>query len=65
MGTTQHQMIVQAATALFEGDKQSALAWLDEPALGLGGMTPNEAIALGREQAVLDLIGKVESGVVI
>lgn len=56
--------VLKAATDLFEGDKERARLWLLRPARGLGGRCPVEMIATSAEAgAVLDLIGRLEHGV--
>ncbi len=57
--------VYQSAVQLFEGDKEAARRWIQQPARALAGNTPlthldTEAGA----DAVLDLIGRLEHGVV-
>lgn len=57
--------VTEDAMRLFDGDREAALRWLKRPAKALGGVTPmscldNEAGA----DAVRDLIGRIEYGVV-
>ncbi|WP_027351047.1 type II RES/Xre toxin-antitoxin system antitoxin [Halotalea alkalilenta] len=57
--------VLEAATALFEGDKEGARQWLLHPVRGLGGRRPVEMLATSAEvEAVLELIGRLEHGVV-
>lgn len=57
--------IHQAAVQLFDGDQAASDRWLSEPAKALGGRTPLEALALeGGAEAVRDLIGRLEHGVI-
>lgn len=56
--------VVDAATGLMGGDRGEALAWLNEPAVGLNGQTPaslvhSETGAL----EVMQLIGRIRHGV--
>ncbi|MFH1804448.1 MAG: antitoxin Xre/MbcA/ParS toxin-binding domain-containing protein [Pseudomonadota bacterium] len=56
--------VLKAATDLFEGDKAQARHWLLSPVYGLGGVLPVEMIATSAgTNAVLDLIGRLEHGV--
>ncbi|MCE7510403.1 MULTISPECIES: antitoxin Xre/MbcA/ParS toxin-binding domain-containing protein [Alloalcanivorax] len=58
--------VLKAATDLFEGDKARARQWLLNPVRGLGGRCPVEMIATSAEaEAVLNLIGRLEHGVVV
>jgi len=56
--------VLEAAIALFEGDRTAADRWLTTPAWALGGVTPASLLGTpdGR-QAVLDLIGQIEHGI--
>ena len=57
--------IHQAALNLFAGDQAAADRWLKTPAKALGGRTPLEVLALeGGADAVRDLIGRLEHGVI-
>tara|TARA_R110000868_G_scaffold326528_2_gene587535 strand:- start:2688 stop:3134 length:447 start_codon:yes stop_codon:yes gene_type:complete len=57
--------VIGAACDLFEGDQVSANQWLMTAQRGLGGCRPVEMLATGVEvEAVLDLIGRIEHGVV-
>jgi len=56
--------VIEAATALFEDQKELALQWLDEPARALGDITPRQAVIAGRRNDVLRLIGQIEEGIV-
>ncbi|WP_206613562.1 type II toxin-antitoxin system Xre/ParS family antitoxin [Parahaliea mediterranea] len=56
--------VLKAATDLFEGDSKRAGLWMNRPVRGLGGRQPVEMAATSAEtEAVLDLIGRMESGV--
>ncbi len=56
--------LFKAALDLFEGDAESARAWLFKPNVGLGGRRPVEMSATSAEyQTVLNLIGRLEHGV--
>lgn len=57
--------VYKAALDLFEGDAEATRRWLAEPVRGLGNYQPLEMLATSAEaQAVLDLIGRLEHGVV-
>jgi len=57
--------VLSAATELFEGDRAAALRWLRSPVKGLGNKPPLEMLGTSVEtDAVLDLIGRLEHGVV-
>jgi putative toxin-antitoxin system antitoxin component (TIGR02293 family) len=50
---------------LFDGDEEAARTWIQRPLRGLGGLKPIDMIATWAETtAVLDLIGRLEHGVV-
>ena len=57
--------VLSAASKLFNGDMTRTAEWLDTPAKGLGGKKPSEFTSTppGAE-AVLNLIGQIEHGVV-
>lgn len=58
--------VLSAAAELFEGDTVAAYRWLTRPAKGLGGELPINMLATSdQSNAVLDLIGKLEHGVVV
>tara|TARA_R110002167_G_scaffold4222_4_gene19809 strand:- start:4033 stop:4479 length:447 start_codon:yes stop_codon:yes gene_type:complete len=58
--------VSNAAIALFEGDKSAARRWLMNPVRGLGGERPVDMLATTAEtEAVLDLIGRLEQGVLV
>lgn len=58
--------VYKAALDLFEGDNQATRRWLTEPVRGLGNRQPLEMLTTSAEaQAVLDLIGRLEHGVVV
>ncbi|RMV73159.1 putative toxin-antitoxin system antitoxin component [Pseudomonas coronafaciens pv. atropurpurea] len=57
--------VYKAALDLFEGDTEATRLWLANPVHGLGNSRPLEMLATSAEtQAVLDLIGRLEHGVV-
>lgn len=57
--------VFKAATELFEGDRDKARDWMFKPAKGLGGKRPIDMVATTAEsEGVLDLIGRLEYGVV-
>lgn len=57
--------VLRRATALFEGDRAAARQWLRTPAKALGGKTPRECLETEADaEAVLDLIGRLEHGVI-
>lgn len=57
--------VLKAATELYGGDEEAAQRWLGEPARGLGGRKPVDMLATSAEsESVLDLIGRLEHGVV-
>lgn len=56
--------VTEAAIGLFEGDRESAMRWLDKPCLGLNGKAPNDMLkSESGSIAVLDLINRLEHGV--
>lgn len=57
--------VLSAACKLFNGNMARAAEWLDTPSKGLGGKKPSEltSTAVGAE-AVIDLIGQIEHGVI-
>ncbi|WP_034911593.1 MULTISPECIES: antitoxin Xre/MbcA/ParS toxin-binding domain-containing protein [Erwinia] len=57
--------VLSAAGKLFNGDMTRAAEWLDTPAKGLGGKKPAEFTSTppGAE-AVINLIGQIEHGVI-
>ncbi len=58
--------VFNAATELFDGDIIRGRRWLSTPAPGLGGRRPIEMLGTTAEhQSVLDLIGRLEHGVVV
>jgi hypothetical protein len=57
------KIIIAEAIKLYEGNKKAALRWLDRPNYGLGNISPNQAIKLGRGKEVLHIIGRLENGV--
>lgn len=58
--------VYRAALQLFEGDREAARRWLEEPAKALGGNSPLEHIdtEAGADE-VRDLIGRLEHGVIV
>jgi putative toxin-antitoxin system antitoxin component (TIGR02293 family) len=57
-------IVYQEAIALFEGDAEAANKWMDSPALGLDSKRPLQMLGTRVETAaVLDLIGRLERGV--
>lgn len=57
--------VLQDAVQLFEGDKEAARHWMNEPAKALGGNTPLEHLDTeAGADAVHDLIGRIGHGVV-
>lgn len=58
--------LLGAAAELFEGDLDAAREWLHKPALGLGGRRPVDMLATTAEtEAAMDLIGRLEHGVLV
>lgn len=55
--------IAKKVLDLFEGDEDLARYWAAKPNLALGGLTPDEFIQTEDEQALEDLIGRLEHGV--
>lgn len=57
--------VLSAASKLFEGNTQRLMEWLETPAKGLGSKKPSEMMStvVGAE-AVINLIGQIEHGVV-
>ncbi|GFM88310.1 antitoxin [Pseudomonas cichorii] len=57
--------IYKAALDLFEDDIEATRRWLTKPVYGMGQRRPLEMLTTSAEaQAVLDLIGRLEHGVV-
>lgn len=55
--------VLDAATALHDGDLRRAMAWLQKPAIGLGGIRPIDHLDTPAHiTEVLDLIGQIEHG---
>ena len=55
----------RAALQLFEGEKAAAVDWLKQPAKALGGATPLSYLDTeAGAEAVHDLIGRIEHGVI-
>lgn len=44
-------------------DRHRAALWLARTSQGLGGISPYRALANGQRQAVLDVLGRIEHGV--
>lgn len=58
--------VYEAAVRLFEGDREAARQWMKSPVKGLGGKAPMEMLSIGIElDAVLDMIGRLEHGIVV
>lgn len=58
--------VYNSATDLFEGDGIRAMTWLLKPARGLGDRRPIDMVSTtAGAEAVLDLIGRLEHGVVV
>ncbi len=58
--------VLKAANDLFEGDAEGAKRWMHKPARGLGDLMPIEMISSSAgSEAVLDLIGRLEHGVLV
>ncbi|ETS29272.1 toxin-antitoxin system antitoxin component [Photorhabdus temperata] len=56
--------VFDAAVCLFDGDKQAAYEWLNNPVKGLGYVAPVSLIATESGAIdVLDLIGRLEHGI--
>lgn len=57
--------VLIAAVSLFEGDRAAAILWLETPAKALGGKRPSDLISTSvGTSAVLDLIGRIEHGII-
>ncbi len=57
--------VFKAALDLFEGDLEAAREWLTTPVRGLGGKRPADMLGTSAEtEAVLELVGRLEHGVV-
>lgn len=57
--------VMDAATHLFNGDSAGAATWLNSPAKGLGGEKPLALLTTPTGvEAVMDLIGRIEHGVI-
>lgn len=57
--------VYEAAVRLFEGDREAARQWMKSPVKGLGGKAPMQMLSTGVElDAVLDMIGRLEHGIV-
>ena len=57
--------VLAAAVKLFEGDRAQARSWMQAPVKGLGNKAPVDMLATSVEaEAVLDLIGRLEHGIV-
>lgn len=59
-------LVLHAAYELLEGDAEAVKKWMILPARGLGSKAPLEMLGTRVEtQAVMDLIGRLENGVVV
>ena len=57
--------IIDAATELFSGNQNNAIAWCRKKARGLGSRAPIEMVKTSAgTEAVLDYIGRIEHGVI-
>ena len=57
--------MLKATIDLFEGDVEQAAKWLNQPVRGLGGRVPLSMLRTSAEStAVMDLIGRLEHGIV-
>ncbi|MEI2263925.1 type II RES/Xre toxin-antitoxin system antitoxin [Erwinia sp. CGal63] len=57
--------VLSAASQLFNGDTERMAAWLNTPAKGLGGQKPADMTSTpAGAEAVLNLIGQIEHGVI-
>ncbi|MGU5664311.1 antitoxin Xre/MbcA/ParS toxin-binding domain-containing protein [Aeromonas sanarellii] len=57
-------LALDAARSLNENDNTKSIAWLHQPAKGLGGKMPAELLSTSvGVQAVVDLVGRIEHGV--
>ncbi|MFT4927146.1 MAG: putative toxin-antitoxin system antitoxin component (TIGR02293 family) [Phenylobacterium sp.] len=58
--------VFKAAIDLFEGDTKAATRWLSNPVRGLGDRHPTSMLGTSAETtAVLDIIGRLEFGVLV
>ncbi len=58
------EKIFLLAVELFDGNEENARNWFDKPNRALNGISPKERIQMeGGEQAVTDLIGRLEHGI--
>ncbi|MFQ1651378.1 antitoxin Xre/MbcA/ParS toxin-binding domain-containing protein, partial [Aeromonas veronii] len=57
-------LALDAVRSLNENDNTKSIAWLHQPAKGLGGKMPAELLSTSvGVQAVVDLVGRIEHGV--
>ena len=57
-------VVFKSTVALFEGDRERARRWILNPVRALGGRRPVEMVATtAGTKAVLDLVGRLEHGV--
>lgn len=57
--------VLDAAISLFDGDISVVIKWLNSPARALGGERPLQMLSTPTGvEAVLDLIGRIEHGVI-
>lgn len=55
-----------SAVELFDGDEEAARDWMEKPAIGLGGRRPMDMLKTSAEfESLMDLIGRLEHGVVV
>lgn len=58
--------LLEAATALFEGDRVKARNWMLKPSKGIGGKKPVEMLAtMAETNCVLDLVNQLENGILV
>lgn len=58
--------VINAAIELFDGDVKAATRWLEESAPGLSGKVPVEMLgSMAGTESVLDLISRLEHGVIV
>jgi putative toxin-antitoxin system antitoxin component (TIGR02293 family) len=58
--------VFDGALCLFENDKATATEWMSSPVRGLGSKRPLDMLGTSVEtQAVVDLIGQLERGILV